>query len=199
MVMEPLALTAASSEEEFAGYVDALASGPEGRRRLTDLLREDHAVYDQRGGATVSLMRGWVLVELARAPLSDEALRFVLEELDTGIDPYLVAAAARALRSYPRPGPALAPFVMRAVEQIRYHDDPVSFDGYGEFGTSSSSASPVRELLRTLAWLGPHASDVLPEVDALARTRGLSKHAMADAARAAEAIRAMSESLTGGQ
>ena len=186
--MQPVDLSAASSEEEFAGRVDALDADPGRRRLLLDLLREDHPVYDQRGGATVSRMRGWVLVALARAPLTDEALPFVLEELDTGVDPYLVAAAARAVRSYPLPGPALTPFVMRAIDQIRYHDDPVSFEDYGAFGTASAT-SPVRELLVTLAWLGPHARGALPRVEALARSRGLARAAMAEAARAAAAIR----------
>jgi protein SCO1/2 len=129
-----------------------------------------------------------VLVALARAPVSDEALHFVLEELDTGVDPYLVAAAARALRSYPRPGPALAPFVMRAIMQIRYHDDPVSFEEYGEY-SSSSATTPLRELFKTLAWLGSHARGVLSQLDALAQVRGLAKQARAEAAHALASIR----------
>ena len=73
-------------------------------------------------------MRGWVLLALARAGVSDAALIFVLEELDTGIDAYLVAAAARALAVLPRPQRHLAPFVMRALTNIRYRDEPVSFE-----------------------------------------------------------------------
>src|ERR1700730_19188574 len=99
-------------------------------------------------------MRGWVLLALVRAGVSDTALLYVLDELDTGIDPYLVAAAAYALRSYQNPNPALAPFVMRAINQIRYPDDPVSFEGYGAYAVSDAVTSPVRELLKTLAWLG---------------------------------------------
>jgi protein SCO1/2 len=181
-------LSGASSEAEFAARVDALNADPAHRAQLLDLLREDHPVYNQRGGATVSLMRGWVLVALARAPVCDEALPFVLEELDTGVDPYLVAAAAQALRSYPHPGPALAPFVMRAIGQIRYHDDPVSLDQYGEY-SHSSATSPLRELFKTLAWLGAHARGVLPQIEALAQARGLAKQAKAEAAHAIAAIR----------
>jgi protein SCO1 len=196
--MHSLEPSGASSEAEFAAHADALAADPARRALLTNLLHEDHPAYDQRGGATVSLMRGWVLVALARAPLSDEALRFVLEELDTGIDPYLVAAAARALRSYPHPGPALAPFVMRAIGQIRYHDDPVSFDEYGEY-SSASATSPVRELFKTLAWLGPHARGVLAQVESLARSRGLSKQAKAEAAHALRSIRAADADAADGE
>ena len=140
----PEAITAALPEAEFAVLVDTLAADATQRQRLVDLLREDHPLYDQRGAATVVLMRGWVLVALARAGVSDDSLLFVLEELDTGVDPYLVAAAARALRSFPRPTPALAPFVMRAIARIRYRDDPVSFRAYGDYDVASRHESRSR-------------------------------------------------------
>ena len=83
----------------------------------------------------------------------------------------------------------LAPFVLRALNQIRYHDDPVSFEAYGDYATSSSGTSPVRELLATLAWLGPHARGVLPELEAIAQSGGLSKKALIEADRTLETIR----------
>jgi hypothetical protein len=109
-------------------------------------LREDHPFYDERGAAAIVRMRGWVLLALARASVSDAALIFVLEELDTGIDAYLVTAAARALRSYPRPTEALAPFVMRALTRIRYRDEPVSFENYGDYANARTES--VRSSIR---------------------------------------------------
>src|SRR5262249_48926967 len=132
---------------------------------------------------------GWVLLALARVGISDAALLFVLEELDTGADPYLVAAAARAVRTFPRPTSALAPFVMRALTNIRYRDEPVSFENYGEYAVASGT-SPVRELLETLGWLGPHAQGVLPELELLRAQRGgISRKLLIDLDRAVEAIR----------
>ncbi|HKI00765.1 MAG TPA: SCO family protein [Thermoanaerobaculia bacterium] len=180
----------ALSEPEFAELIDALAADPHRRGQLTELLREDHPLYDQRGTAATVRMRGWILLALARAEVPDAALLFVLEEFDTGTDAYLLAAAACALRSYPSPNAAFAPFVLRAIANIRSFDDPVSFESYGEYALSSTGTSPVRELLATLAWLGPHARGVLPEVEAL-RTEpgGLAKKLRTDVDRAVEAIR----------
>jgi protein SCO1 len=188
--MRDVATTGAQSEAQFAALVDALAADPERREQLKELLREDQPFYNQRGTATTVRMRGWVLLALARAGVSDAALLFVLEELDTGVDAYLVAAAARALRSYPNPTSALAPFVMRALNNIRYHDEPVSFENYGEYATSDTGTSPVRELLATLAWLGPLAREVLSEVESLrVQPGGLPRKLLKDVDRAVVAIR----------
>src|SRR5262245_50920351 len=99
--MIALEINSSLSEDDFASLVAELAENPNERIQLTQLLHEDCPIYDQRGAATVVRMRGWILHTLATLGLSDDELIFVLEELDTGIDPYLVAAAARALRSYP--------------------------------------------------------------------------------------------------
>lgn len=188
--MQNAAKASAPSESQFAALVDALAADPERREQFAELLREDHPFYDQRGTATVVRMRGWVLLALARIGASDAELIFVLEELDAGVDAYLVAAAACALRSYPAPDAAFAPFVMRALTNIRYHDEPVSFASYGEYATSSTGTSAVRELLLTLAWLGPQALEVLPAVEQLRAQRGgLSETLLTDVDRALEAIR----------
>ncbi len=177
------------SESEFADLVDALVADPNCHDQLTDLLREDHPFYNERGAGTIAEMRGWVLLGLAKAGVSDHALLFILEELDTGVDPYLVATAACALRSYPKPNPAFAPFVMRALTQNRYRDDPVSFLAYGDYSLGPSATSPVRELLLTLAWLGPNARNVLSELEATVKSGGLSKKALIEADRTLEAIR----------
>ncbi|MEY9418082.1 cytochrome oxidase Cu insertion factor (SCO1/SenC/PrrC family) [Bradyrhizobium japonicum] len=188
--MREATTASAQSESQFAALVDAIAADPDRQARLTDLLREDHPLYDQRGAATVVRMRGWVLLAIARVGVSEPALIFLLEELDTGVDGYLIAAAARALRSYPHPNAALAPFVMRALRNVRYRDEPVSFATYGEYATSSTDTTPVRELIATLAWLGPHAQGILPELESLrAQRSGFSRKLLVDLDRALETIR----------
>jgi protein SCO1/2 len=170
--MPRVAATGALSEPQFAALVDQLSFDPTRQEDLTELLRENHPVYNQRGGAATVRMRGWVLIALARVGLSDNALLFVLEELDTGRDAYLVAAAARALRSYAGPVQAFAPFIMRAITNIRYHDEPVIFNRYGEYATSATGITAVSELLTTLRWLGPRARAILPELKAFRTNRG---------------------------
>ena len=183
--------TTALSEPEFGALVESVRDDHSRAEALTALLREDHPVYQQRSTAATVRMRGWVLLALARRGISDAELLFVLEELDTGADPYLVAAAARALRSYSRPSSEFAPFVMRAITNLRYRDDLVCLDRYGEYPKSSSSTSPVRELLATLAWLGPSAEDVLEQVERL-RTMpgGLPQKLHGEVDKAVQAIRA---------
>jgi protein SCO1/2 len=176
------------TESQFAAMVDALAAAHD-RPELIALLREDLPVYDQRGGSAVVRMRGWVLLALAKTGVTDTELLFVLEELDTGVDAYLVAAAARALRSYAQPNASLARYVMGALDNIRYHDEPVEFEGYGEYAVGTSGTSPVRELLLTLAWLGPHARGVLTDLETMRAERaGLSSKLRVELDRAIESI-----------
>ena len=178
------------TEQQFASLVDELAHDSSRREELIALLREGHPLYDGRGASTIVRMRGWALLSLARAGLTDDSLIYLLEELDTGVDAYLVASAARALRSCPSPQGSFAPFVMRAITQIRYRDESVSLEGYGEYAVGSSGTSAVRELLETLAWLGPNARGVLSEIESLkVEPGGLGKKLHAGVDRALEAIR----------
>src|SRR5688572_23540613 len=160
-------LAFSQTEEAFCDLIEELARDPAKQNQLIDLLQEDHRVYAQRGTTTISRMRGWIVLALARINLPDAALPFVLEELDTGVDAYLVATAAIALRSYPAPSPAFAPFVVRAITNIRYRDERLSLYQYGGYAIGSTGTTPVRELLATLLWLGPHARGLAPEIELL--------------------------------
>ena len=188
--MQDSRATTAQSEREFASLVESLAADPTRREQLTDLLREDHPCYDQRGTAAIVRMRGWVLHALSQVGLSESTLIFVLEELDTGVDAYLVAAAARALRSYSNPAAFFAPYLIRALANIRYRDEPVSFESYGAYSESHGATSPVRELLATLEWMGPSAREFLSQIESLgAQDGGLPKRLRDDVDRAVKAIR----------
>lgn len=189
-MLDPIAIAPIEplSEEEFAKLVDDLTLDSTGRELLVDLLREDHACYNQRSAAAIVRMRGWVLLAFARVGISDRELSFVLEEFDVGTDAYLVAAAAKALRSYTRPTPALAAYAMRALINVR--NEPLSFESYGAYATSSTNTTPHRELLGVLTWLGPHARSALPELEnLLAQPGGFPKSLRAELTKIAAAIR----------
>ena len=101
----------AMSEDEFATLVNRLAADPIGSAQLTDLLREEHTVYDGRGTATVVRMRGWILLALARSGLSDKALIFVRR---ARFRYRLTSCRGRRALRLCAAGMALAPFVVRA-------------------------------------------------------------------------------------
>lgn len=181
------------SEQEFQTTVDQLADNSQ-QQQLIELLREDHPLYDQRGASTVNRMRGWILLALARVGLPEPALPFVLEELDSGVDPYVVAAAAFALRSFSVRNPAFAPFLVRSISNIRYRDEPVSLQTYGGYAIGSAGSSPLRELLATLVWLGAAAHAVVPEVELLRDgPTALGKKLLPSVDQALAALKAESE------
>lgn len=187
--MPPAATNTVWTEEEIAAHAGSLAGDPQRANELAALLREEHPCYEQRGGAAVVRLRGWVLLCLARSGITDDTLLFVLEELDNGLDPYLVAAAALALRSYPTPKAAFAPFVTRSLGNVVGRNQLVSFAGYGEYVVSpGSGTSPIRELLETLCWLGPAAQTALPEVKAFARNPAFPGELKGHLDRAIQAI-----------
>jgi protein SCO1/2 len=185
---------APGAEREFAARVAALAYEPPGDRRtaqLLELLREDADVYRQRGSAAAARMRGWVLIALARATLPEAAMLHVIEELDNGRSPYLVAAAARALRSAASPTPVMAAFVMQALVRVRDHDEYVDLDVYGG-ATIDRGTTALAELLATLRWLGARAGGLVAELEALRRSadRPLTDDEADDVQRTLDVIRA---------
>lgn len=159
------------SEEAFAEFVDRTAQDPAQQEFLTEFLREDHPVYRERGTAAVIRMRGWILISLAKQQFPPSAVLYLLEELDTAIHAYAVAAAACALRSLPKPDQLYAPFLLRALTNIRYHDESVSLEAYGEYPDESTDTCAVGEILKTIRWLGPLAGSIQSE---LRNVNGLS-------------------------
>jgi len=139
--------------ERVKALVAEVRAHPARRGELVPLLREESAIYRGRSTGETHRMRGWVLLAFADVGLPDDALSFVLEELESGHDAYAVGAAARALRGHPAPSPAFVPFVERALENVRGRDDMLSFEEYGDVGLPGRGTTATRELRATLAWL----------------------------------------------
>jgi protein SCO1/2 len=148
-----------AGEDRVQALVAETRAHPRRRRRLVALLREDSVIYRERSRIEVNRMRGWILQAFGEVGLPADALPFVLQELESGHDAYVVAAAARALRGHRSPSRTLIPFVERAMSNLRHQDDRVSFAGYGGYGKPGEGTTALRELGDTLAWLEASAAD----------------------------------------
>ena len=142
-----------TSEEEFAELVDR-ARRELDRQLLLELLPERLPVYQGRSANIVTRMRGYLLAAFEGAGLPEEALPYVLEELESGRDAYLVAAGARALRGRESRSSDAVPFLLKAIENITYADDAVSFDTYRPSWPLSGHTTALQEIAATVAWLG---------------------------------------------
>jgi protein SCO1/2 len=137
---------------------EARAAGPSATTRdLVALLSERHPVYTDLGANIAVRLRGYVLASFQQTGLPHEALPFIIEALESAQEPYLVAAAARALRGAPRAEPWMLPMLERAAKRMRNRDDTFSLEEYGPKWPVDSPTTTMTELRQTLAWAGePH-------------------------------------------
>ncbi len=140
-----------------------------GSHELIEYLPEDHTIYQGRSAADIVRMRGWLILNLATDRVPASAIPFLLEELESGHDAYLVAAAARTIRST-APNPTYTPFVLNALRNNAGQDEPVSLDVFGEISSGTDTTSIVHELLETLAWLGPNAANGLGQIESMLKS-----------------------------
>lgn len=136
---------AATAEEAIAAFVSGGASSEE----LLSLLSEQHPLYERRSANATTRIRGFILAAFEKAGLPEAALPYVLEELESGLDAYLVAAAARALRGTAA-DPRFVPFLRKAQENIRYRDAPVTFDSYKPSWPVANATTAAKEIRATL-------------------------------------------------
>jgi protein SCO1/2 len=153
-------------EERIAELVDAVKQDSRHRDLLIELLPEQLSLYAGRSTNATIRMLGYITAAFEHVGLPDAALPYVLEELETGNDAYLVAAAASALRGLDRPTSHAVPFLLQALENMRYVDDAVSFDSYRPRWPLPRYTTAIEEIMKTFAWLGPAARSALPALAA---------------------------------
>lgn len=124
---------------------------------LIELLQEAHPAFAGCSSQEVARRRGWIFVQLAKAPLQAGALPFLLEALQTGHEPYLLAATAHALRQAPIPDPRFGPCLLRAIDYLSQRDDFMDLACWGGVTEDDSGPTALNEVLQTLQWLAPHA------------------------------------------
>lgn len=132
------------------------------------LLEERHPVYAGVDSATVTRIRGSLIQALAYRALPETALPFVLAELESAFDPWLTAVAAAALRKRPEPSAQFVQPLLEAILYIRHRDDLIRLDTYGGYGGNGEPTTALKEILRTLAWLGSCGRTALPRLRELA-------------------------------
>ncbi|MBA3772832.1 MAG: SCO family protein [Ramlibacter sp.] len=160
--------------EDFQAAVAQAARAPDRTGALVSLLLEGHPGYQECGVPEVARRRGWVLAELGKASVQPAALPMILEELETGDVPYLLAAAARALRQTGPPRAEYAHLVARALQALSRHDDRVDLARWGGQGAGDACGLAADEVLATLRWLGVEAAAAAGVLQALADApRGL--------------------------
>ncbi len=150
------------SQEQLIALVEKVLQNPEQRMQLVPLLEEVHPLYRDKTQPMIADMRGWILLAFAEVGLPEAALPFVLEELESGIEGYLVGAAARALRSFEQPRAEFAPFLLQAFGNTRDHDEALSFDHYAAVVTQpGTGTTTLREIATSFGWLGAHGASAL--------------------------------------
>jgi protein SCO1/2 len=98
-----------------------------------------------------------VLAAFADVGLPDAALPYVAEELESGDEPILVAAAAQAARGRRPVDPMLEGPLVTALWNMAGRDDTVSLDTLWPSWPATAPTTPVLEVLATLRELGPGA------------------------------------------
>ena len=136
-------------------------------------------VYRGRSANTVNRMRGYLLAAFEDAGLPEEALPYVFEELESRRDAYLVAAAAEPFEAGNARAPTPCPSCSKAIENIKYADDAVSFDSYRPSWPLPGHTTALKEIAATIAWLGSQASSALPALRSLLDEPGVLSEAPA--------------------
>lgn len=154
-------------EEELAALVDD-ARRMRGRgNELARLLPEQHPLYRNRSANAIIRIRGYLLAAFEQTGTPEAVVPYILEELESGTDAYLVAAAAKALRGLDEPPPGVVQFLFKAVDNIRGWDDTLTFESYKPRWPVAAPTTALKELFITFGSLGARAREALPGLERL--------------------------------
>ncbi|WP_164119073.1 SCO family protein [Sphingorhabdus sp. Alg239-R122] len=156
----------------FVEYIDDIKHRPEGRALdLVYLLSEGHPLYSGRTANEVLKFRAYAMAALELTGLTDAALPYIRENLESSPHPYSIAAAACALRGGTQPDPGMVELLFKAIFQIWQSDRPVSFLSYRVEWPQTEVSSGLTEIFQTLAHFGPSAWEILPALEQLANNK----------------------------
>ena len=185
-----------SPEEDVAALVDAVKQSPDQRDLLVELLPEQNPIYLDRSTNQTIRMRGYIMAAFEQTGLPEQALPYVLDALENGRDAYIVAAAAKALRGLQSPSSDFVPFLLKAINNIRYMDDALTFEQYKPDWPVTNHTNALQEIFRTFKWLGSQAQSGLPELEALHENGHFPEVIRGEIKNAVAAIRASESKST---
>ena len=156
-------LNAATTEIQFAEWIDQTSVNQ--NRHLADLLYERHPVYEGRSTNVMLRMRGYAMARFEQIGLPNKALPYVLEALESSFDPYMVAAAAKALRGMKQPHPQTTAYLIKAIYNIWQNDQPISFSQYHVQWPLKTYTTALIEIFTTIKWMGNYAQKILVDLE----------------------------------
>jgi hypothetical protein len=157
---------------------------------IVSLLAEHSSIYAGRSTADADRLRGFLLARFEATGLPASALPYVIRELESGLNPHVVAAAAKALRGGREFPGYIVSLLLGAIDRLQGSDDVVYFDFPARPAAKKRPGTALMELFRTLAWLGPRASEAEAPLKAMRGRRpyGFSPEVMAEIEKAVTAI-----------
>lgn len=136
------------------------------------MLEERAPIYAGRRTNEVELLRAHILASFETLELPNEAVPFVLEELETGTNPATVAAAGRALCGMATLPPKAPELLVEAIARLRGRDDVLPAELRRP--DASVAVTALADLASTLVRLGLRAQSALPALTALLNREGES-------------------------
>lgn len=150
--------------DSFVAFTDAIRKSGKGSEKLVLLLHEKCPLYRNKSANEVIRIRAYIIYSFTFTGLPNEGLPFIYEELQSNKEPYLVAAAAVALRHAQCKRSDMADALVQAFYNVRSNDSAVSFESFAPVWPVRNYTTAVTEILMSLTWLGCYAKHVIPEL-----------------------------------
>jgi len=164
---------------EIAEDIIALRRTPARREELVALLAEQSPIYHGLSANAAERIRGFIFASFETVGLPQSALPFILEELETGINPYTVAAAAKALRGAAEIADTTFALLVTAAGRIAGNDDAVQYETIDPADRTVERTSALTEIIRIVAASGSRPRPLWAALETMAARGNIAADAMA--------------------
>jgi cytochrome oxidase Cu insertion factor (SCO1/SenC/PrrC family) len=172
----------------IAEDIISLRRAPARREELVAMLAEQSPVYQGLGSGEAERIRGFVLASFEKVGLPETALPFVLEELQTGLNPYTVAAAAKGLRGAGLISDDAVKMLGIAALRIENDDDNVQHETFDPGDRTPARTSALAEIVRTIGLSGASAQHLRGTLDEIADRGNISPEVAAAIVKARQGL-----------